>query len=298
MIRRFLIILALPLALAARAKDTIELLDGEKITGTILAVRGTSLMLRRSLEGGTQAEFSLPVENIKSVTFDRGAKLFELLDQPTVPLPELERTWTAEQPFLALPGSPAGRAGLRMADQLVLSGERADAVKALGALDAIIARGPDDEIRIEAAALRPAALYFAGQPEKAVEAAREFSKLENTTPAQLSRARLVLGLAALGELETLVEENPRWREDARVKPRHDALKFSALEHFLHPFLFVRQAGDAEAAGLYYAARVSRMSGDTEAIERYHLDLTTLHPQSPYTNQTRDLLPTPPTPSTP
>ncbi len=109
-------------------------------------------------------------------------------------------------------------------------------------------------------------MVASGMVQEAVVEAKEIERIAED-PVVLIEAKFILAKAAEKALRKLVDDNPRWEEDAFVLPEHNRLYEEALELYLYPTLFFGSEIDVAARGLWGSVEVSRFAGDLETGPR-------------------------------
>ncbi|MGB7793398.1 MAG: hypothetical protein WBL39_19545, partial [Terrimicrobiaceae bacterium] len=90
-------------------------------------------------------------------------------------------------------------------------------------------------------------------------------------------------------LRKLVDDNPRWEEDAFVKPERDRLYEEALELYLYPALFFGSESEVAARGLCGAVELCRFAGDLGQAQQASRDLIEIYSATSYARQAQDFL---------
>jgi len=268
--------------------DVIHLKNGPSRKGKIIGVDARYLRIRIPSPVSDQPpmEIAEPRTNIAELDFARDEELETLLANPS--LPALETNWHSHRPFLGLAKSPAGRIGIAYAECLLTRQGVNRAPEALIVLDEVVRDIWCPTLRTDARALRLRALVAVGKWTEAVAVADAALKESDALPVT-TEAELVLGASAARDFERLLQDNPRWDEDPRVRPEHQRLYNEALDHFLHPFLFCGNDASAASRGLAGAIGVYQSAGNLPDALKCARDLVALYPETPAGEGARKLL---------
>jgi hypothetical protein len=190
----------------------------------------------------------------------------------------LAAQWQRFEPFLAIARSPAPRIGLRYANVLLDTKDAANAAKGLALFSRIEtdAWNPDDKAAARQGRLR--GLIATGKTEEAVTEARELLKTATAPDVQIE-ARYILARAAEESLRKLVDENPRWEEDDRVRPERHRLYHEAVDFYLYPLLFHGARVEASARGLWHVSELYRFTGEQQLALETARDAASLYPET-------------------
>jgi len=236
--------------------------------------------LTRVGPGLPEATLAVPRAQVQRIVFADRPEEVRLYEQAKASdLPAVRALWESKQAFLRISNSDAGRAGLTLAGLLLESGDAAGPREALELFRRIENEDWNPERRARAGQGRLRAMVATGRAAEAVREARELAEVSED-PAVLIEAKYVLARAALGEYAGLIEANPRWNEDPRVRPERDRLFHETLDLLLFPYLFHGTHESQAARGLMDAARLLVDAGDPAAARELALDLAALYPSTP------------------
>lgn len=293
-------ILVLASAAAAPAQlppalDTIFLKRGDPLAGEVVGIDAQSVRFKKPLPaqpGATAPVFAtvtVPREGIDLIEFAPDDARQQMLASATVAqLADVEAFWREAQPWLAFPKSPAGAIGLAYGELLLRSRKVANARKALALFKVIEKDAWRDEDKMAARHGRLRAMVATGHAQDAVSEATELARVSED-PAVLIEAKFLLASAADKALRELVEDNPRWTEDAFVIPKRNRLYNEALDLYLFPALFFGSDADAAARGLWGAAGVHRAAGEIPHAVELARDLVAMYPATEFAAQARKFL---------
>lgn len=240
-------------------------------------------------EGDVTGTVAVPRADVSRVEFYVPPEEEQLLAAPDPRrLQELEELWAERQKFLRLPNSNAARIATVLGEVLLQKEDPESAERALQLFTLVEEADWNPSRRGRAQQGRLRAMIALGDAEAAVGEALLVAE-EAEAPEVLLEAKLVLAEAAFQELLELIEENPRWEEDIRVRPERNRLYNQALDLFLYPYLFFGSDDDAAPRGLWGAIRVYRSAGDKEEAAACAEDLALLYPQNPLAAQAREWL---------
>lgn len=252
--------------------------DGSTRRGLIRAIENDALRVEVPLPGraGT-AEVSIPRRLIKSVSFAERPGEADAL--ATGDIAQLETIWKFHRPFLGMENSDSGAFGLAYGEALLARGGDGDATRALDVFRTIQEEDWNADRQATAGNGRLRALIASGNPEDAINEARELAE-SSEDPAVLIEAKLVLASAARERLTRLIEENPRWEQDEWIRPERDRLYHEALDHLLFPSLFHGTERAEAARGLWGAVQVYRQAGEIPLAHQCATDLVVLYKDTP------------------
>jgi hypothetical protein len=305
-ILRFLVVLCFafaenaPSQLPHVGQDTIFLRQGDRLVGKLMGTDGQSIRLRRLLPplAGASAD-AAPIfasvtvlrSHVDRVEFSSDEAQERMLKNATAAnASEIEALWREARPWLAIPKSCAGRIGLAYGDLLLRNGDLASARKAFDLFRTIETGtwSPPEAMRARQGRLR--ATVAAGTVHEAVVEAKEIERISDD-PAVLIEAKFILAQAAEKELRKLVDDNPRWEEDAFILPERNRLYEKVLELYLYPALFFGSEIDVAARGLWGAVEVCRFAGDLKQALEASRDLVAIYPGTSYARQAQDFIDT-------
>lgn len=277
-----LLLLGALTAFAAGPPDVVFRSDGSSVAGEVKTADAKFLRIEVQVAANQpKALMSVPIAAVERIDFGETQALEAYLNKTDRGTPaEVERFWNARRALLAVPESMAGEFGLRLADLLIASPEKAGATRALGIFQEIEAKDWDDARQSRAREGRLRALVRLGRAGEAVKEASEMSESAEN-PEVLIEARFVLAEARAQQLRDLEKENPRWQIDDRVRPERNRLYNEALDLYLYPFLFQGAQVEPSARGLWRASELYAASGDRENATATARDVAVLYPATSY-----------------
>lgn len=283
------------LAQSVEVVDTLFMNDvnGSRRVGRVVGVDATTFKLEVPLAvGGTagaRATVGVPRAQVSRIEFAPNDNRDRLIAAP-VPanLTALNIEWLRWQGFLAVPKSPAAAVGAAYGNALLATKDAKRAAEALAIFQRIEQEAWNDADIQAAKRGRLRAMVATGKAAEAVTEAVELSKVSED-PTVLIEAKYILAEAAAASLHQLVEDNPRWTEDPRVRPEYYRLYNEALDLYLHPYLFLGSETDAASRGLWGAVQAYRFGGDNENAVESARDLTTLYPGTSYAKLAKEYL---------
>ena len=269
----------------AFAQDTLTMTNGERRTGRVVGVDAKNFSLQVVLvPGQPPGTIGVPRATVRQIDFapDEARDAFLAKATPTQAA-QVGTLWTRVEPFVGVARSSAARIGLRYAGLLVDSaggtnGTHATYATALALFSRIEREAWSEEDRVAAKQGRLRAMVASGKVAEAVAEATELAK-SSTDPAVLIEAKFILARAADETLRKLVDENPRWEEDERVRPERHRLFHEAVDLYLYPYLFGGGRAEPAARGLGYLIELYRFTGDDQLALETARDLVTLFPET-------------------
>jgi hypothetical protein len=189
---------------------------------------------------------------------------------------------------MAIPRSIAGQVGLLYGRLLLERGLDGDAETALEVFGQVEQHAWQYDNQQAARRGRLQALIALGRAEDAVVEARKLVD-EADDPELLIEANYVVASSMLGQLRELLEENPRWEEDDRVRPERHRLYREALNLFLFPSLYYGSWDHAAARGLWGAIELYLLCDEPLRAARRAYDLAALYPQGEFAERARKVL---------
>jgi hypothetical protein len=266
--------LAAPLA---PAQDTIHFKDGKSETGSVVELTGGFVVLRPPAPNAPLRRH--PAAAIATVQFSERPEMERARASAGIErLDLLRRLWYLLRPSIDLPESPAGEWGLQFA-AAILDSKVEDNVKlSFEVFQTIEERDWNRDRRHAARRGRFNAMLNLGRMEEAMAEARAVaSDPAQEDPELLIIARMMLGDLAFRQLKELEEENPRWDLDDLVRPRRNALRDEALDHYFYAHLYHGDLPESAARGLAAAIRVIEHDQDRAGAAARSRDLVTLYP---------------------
>jgi hypothetical protein len=281
-------------------QDTIFLRQGDRLVGKLTGIDEQSIRLRRLLPAHNAAppdaapvyaSVSILRSHVDRVEFSPDERQRLMLKNASVRnLSEIEDLWHQARLWLSIPKSPAAEIGLAYGDLLLRSGDLASIRKALNLFTMIEkeAWGRSDAARARQGRLR--AMVAEGSVREAIAEAKEIERTSKN-PAILIEAKFVLAQATEKALRKLLDDNPRWEEDAAVRPQRDRLYQEALEHYLYPPLFYGSETEVASRGLWGAVEISWLAGDLWQAADAARDLIEMYSGTSYARQAQDFIDT-------
>lgn len=289
--RLLILVLAAVSAGPVVAQDTIEYLDGTTRVGKVVGAEEKVFRLRipSPMPGQPAATVSIPRAEVDRIMFGPDADLETVRKDPVLGRTAFARVlWQRLEPFLTVPESNAGQAGLLYGDILLLSSDPNRHQEAL-ALFARIENEAWDEIdRQSATRGRLKALLKLGRVDEASEEAQALAEAAED-PGLLLETKLLLAQTRLASLSDLLEQNPRWEQDPPVRAERNQLLNEALDLALYPFLFHGTAHDQAAHGLWLAHEAYLLAGDPDAARKVATDITAIYPETRHAGPAREAL---------
>jgi tetratricopeptide (TPR) repeat protein len=281
--------------------DELVLRDGQKISGTVLKTDGKTVTIRIPAGGG-QAEIPYPLNNIRSLTFEKNPEIEALLKSSNPgDLPKLQVWWEKRLPYLKLFGSNTGDIGLGTIRLLLSRQTKKAAGEAL-----ILARQIEESDwsgprKNEATRLRLSALAASGKAEQAMAEAEKLEDVSGLDEMSLAsarvQARLVQGELALKKLGELEKDWPKWEQMTDKSREHRELLNKALDGFLFPVVFHPELKQAAAEGLYQAAEIHLKRNDTTSALIYAHEIVDYYPEGEFKIKAEKLIKENKTPAT-
>jgi hypothetical protein len=271
------------------AQDVLFLRNGEQRSGRITAADNNLFRLQVPLPARpgmppASASVAVPKSQVLHIEFARDPALEETLKSATPGrLPEIAVLWSAQLVWLDVPKSPAARVGCLYADLLLRSGDAGRAENALQVFQLIESKAWSDGDRMTAKQGRLRAMVASGRAKDAVGEAQQLAA-STEDPTVLIEAKFLLAETAATSLKKLVEDNPRWQEDANVIPERNRLYHEALDLYLYPSLFQGSATVAAARGLWGAIGVYQLAGEPPNALECARDITIIYPGTEYASR--------------
>jgi hypothetical protein len=261
--------------------------NGERRAARIVGFDAQNFSVEVQLAPGqAAATIRVPRASVAQVEFAPDATRDALIARGTVAqLPNVAALWPKAEPFLGIARSPAARLGLRYAGLLL---ETNDAAKALALYAQIEKAAWNADDRAAARQGRLRGMVATGKEEEAGAEARALIK-EGASPELQAEAKYILAKASDTLLRKLLEDNPRWEEDDRVRPERHRLYHDALDLYLYPSLFVGAASEPAARGLWGAIGIYQLTSETPLAVETARDILVLHPATGYAKLAQDYL---------
>lgn len=271
------------------ALDTLVMTTGERRPAKILSLDAQGFSVEVVLAPGQgSGTMRIPRGSVSQVEFAPDPARDNLIAKATsTQLASVAALWQKWEPFLNIPRSPAPKIGQRYTALLLESGDAAQAQKALALSQRLEKEGWNAEDRALAKQGRLRGMVAAGQADAAVAEAREIVKTASGEEAV--EARYILAVANDHLLRTLLEENPRWEEDDRIRPERARLLNDALDDYLYPSLFAGAVAEPSARGLWGAIGIYKLTGEKELARESAQDIVTLYAGTHYAKLAQDYL---------
>ena len=272
------------------AQDVLFLKNGEKRPGHVAGLDATQFRLEIPLPPapGTApsatpmfASVSVPRADVDYIEFAPDAALEALLKSATpAQLAEVEARWIKAEPLLSVPKSPSARIAVALGGLLLQTGDPTQASRALELFKKVEAGAwsPNDKLSARQGRLR--AMVATGKAKDAVAEAEELAKVSED-PAVLIEAKYILATAADASLRQLLKDNPRWEEDLNVIPERHRLYNEALDFYLYPSLFVGSETESAARGLWGAAAIYILTGESQKALECARDIGFFYPHTKF-----------------
>lgn len=285
--KRILLLLILSAPLLP-AQDVLFMKSGEKRPGHVAGLDNVQFRLQvplppppGSAPGAAPvfASVSVPRGDVDYIEFAPDPALEAILKSPSAAqIAEIESRWIKAEPWLPVPHSPAARIANAFGGALLQTGDPAKAARALELFKKVEAGAWDPADKLSARQGRLRAMVATGNAKDAINEAVELSSVTED-PAVLIEAKFILASAADASLRKLLEDNPRWEEDINIIPERHRLYNEALDFYLYPGLFAGSESEAAARGLWGAAGVYILTGETQKALECARDIAILYPQT-------------------
>jgi len=268
------------------AQDVLFLKSGEKRSGRLSGLDAQQLRLQVPLPpppgspASAQQVFAsvtIPRKDVDYIEFAPDPAMEELLKSATISqVVEIGGLWNRAEPLLKVPRSSAARIANVLGSLLLQTGDPAKAARALELFKEVEvgAWSPSDKLAARQGRLR--AMVATGNAKEAVDEAMELAAVTEN-PAVLIEAKYILATAADASLRRLLNDNPRWEEDPHVIPERHRLYNEALDFYLYPSLFAGSESEAAARGLWGAAGIYLLAGESQKALECARDISTLYP---------------------
>lgn len=282
------LLLILLMAPLLQAQDVLFMKNGEKRPGRLAGLDSVQFRLQVPLPPppGTApgaapifASVSVPRGDVDYIEFAPDPALEAVLKSPApAQIAEIEARWIKAEPWLTVPRSPAARIANAFGGVLLQSGDPARAARALELFKKVEAGAWDPADKLTARQGRLRAMVATGNAKDAINEALELSAVTED-PAVLIEAKYILASAADASLRKLLEDNPRWEEDINIIPERHRLYNEALDLYLYPGLFAGSESEAAARGLWGAAGIYILTGESQKALECARDIASLYPQT-------------------
>jgi hypothetical protein len=274
-------------AQTAAPPDTLVMTNGERRPGRIVGVDAQGFSVEVQVVAGQAAgTIRVPRASVAQVEFGPDPARDALITRGTVAqISAVAALWPKAEPFVGIARSPAARLGLRYAGLLL---ETNEAAKALALYSQIEKNAWNTDDRAAARQGRLRGMVATGREQEAVAEAREIIK-GAATPELQGEAKYILAKASDALLRKLLDENPRWEEDDRVRPERHRLYHDAIDFYLYPSLFAGAVSEPAARGLWGAIGIYKLTGETALAVETARDIVILHPATSYAKLAQEYL---------
>ena len=289
------LVLALPVL---PAQDVLFLRSGEKRSGHLSGLDDQQFRFQVPLPpppgsppSAPQvfASVTIPRADVEHIEFAHDPALEELLKSATISqVAEIGALWNRSEPLLKVPRSSAARIANVLGGLLLQTGDPAQAARALELFKKVEADAWSASDKMSARQGRLRAMVATGNAKEAVIEAGELATATEN-PAVLIEAKYILATAADAALRRLLNDNPRWAEDAHVIPERNRLYNEALDLYLYPSLFAGSEAEAAARGLWGAAGIYLLAGESQKALECARDIATLYPHTKPAGQAADFI---------
>ncbi len=295
--KRILLLLLLSVPLLP-AQDVLFMKSGEKRSGRLSGLDAQQFRFQVPLPPPPGSPPSAPQvfasvtisrADVEHIEFAPDPALEELLKSATInQVVEIGALWNRAEPLLKVPRSSAARIANVLGGLLLQTGDPAQAARALELFKKIEAGAwsPSDKMAARQGRLR--AMVATGNAREAISEAGELASVTEN-PAVLIEAKYILANAADASLRRLLDDNPRWAEDPRVLPERHRLYNEALDLYLYPSLFAGSESEAAARGLWGAAGIYLLAGESQKALECARDIATLYPHTKPAGQAADFI---------
>ena len=285
--------MVLLLAGVLHGQDVITRADGSRQSARVLGIDERTLKLEVALvPGQPPASVTVPRGEVVRIDFASSEEEQKLLKAgPGADPVQVARAWSAKEPFLRVAESNAGAFGLIYAAQLAKVAGREG--EALALFERLEREDWNERRRDEAGRGKLTAMIATGRAAEALEQAKQLA-VNAEDPATLIEAKYVLAEASFKTLKQLVEDNPRWEEDEKVRPERHRLYHETLDLYLFPYVFHGAEKGPAARGLWGALEVYRFVRELPGAVELARDLAVLYPDSAEAKKAKDFLSTQPT----
>ena len=285
MIKKSLTVL-IALAMPLMAQDVILLKDGTNRVGEIDSADDSTLKLRVPLSGSSPqlrsgtatATVSIPRADIEAIEFQPDpARDIRLRTATPDRTSAIESDWKLAEPWLSIPRSPAGSIGCTLAELLVASGDKNNALAAIDLFKRIEKDSWSSQDKIRAKQGRLRAMISVGRITDALAEAKQLAA-ETEDPEILIEANFIMAQAAEADFKAFLEENPRWEEDPYVINTRHELYNRVLELYLYPSLFFGSDDARAARGLWGAVGIYKLTQQIPLAIETARDIIALQPK--------------------
>ncbi len=248
--------------------DLVSMKDGRQHSGRITGQVEEAILLEIQPEPTLPPVLQrLPVSQVAALRFAPNSSLEEWLWNSSPPNQDaVAALWDRFAPLLKNEGSPAAKIGLRLGLFLLNTKVPSSQDAALALFTRISSDSPNPSDRAAAVQGKLRALLSLGKNQEAFAEANA-SLQNNPSPALAAEAQLTLASLAEAQFREFLEENPRWKDDPRVRPEHDALYHKLLDLYLPPALNQEVPSELAQRALWGALNLYRLCDEMpKAVE--------------------------------
>ena len=231
---------------------------------------------------------SFRLTEIDYIDFDTSGEALDALGTPGKSPAVIRDEWNEKRRYLGIRKSNAGDFGLALGNVLLESDESAKIKVALDTFRLVEQSDWDETRRALAQQGRLRCLLALGQAEKALAEAKVIAR-ESEDPVIMIEAHYVMARATRQDFEALLEENPKWREDDEVREEVEAAFNDTIDRFLYASLFFGSHDAQAARGLWNAAEVFNLAGESAAARDCAKDIVALYQGTDFAERARKLL---------
>jgi hypothetical protein len=280
------------------AQDVLFMKNGDRRTGRLTGLDDRQFRFQVPLSpppgaapsaAPVFASVSIPRTDVSHIEFAADPALDALLKSADAgQLSDIEARWNKAGPWLHVPRSPSARIANALGNLLLQTGDPARAARALALFKKVESGAWDDADKLSARQGRLRAMVATGNAGKAVSEAIELSALTDN-PAVLIEAKHLLASTADASLRKLLADNPRWEEDPDIIPGRHRLYNEALDLYLFPSLFAGFEPEAAGRGLWGAAGIYILAGESHKALECARDIAILYPRTKFAAQAAEFI---------
>lgn len=278
---RFLMLSCIALPITVVEADSIDLINGEKLTGRIRGMeRDTVLLENTPVNGYPAATQRVRKASITRLEFNLDSDRDRLASTggPSQ-INELKTAWNEMSPFLGVPNSPAAKLGLRYSLLLMEKNDMDSRSNALDIFSTIYKQAYEPTERSSAGQGKLRTLILSGKLSEANQEAESILKEDASAPSLCAEARLVVAAGYARKLRDHLEENPRWEEDERAIAERARLRDNALDSYLLAGLGSESPPELAVNGLLGALQIHSLCSDMSRATEIARDITMIYPST-------------------
>ena len=274
--------------------------DGRQHAGLIAGQVDEAVLLETQPEPTLPAVVQrLPVSQVVALRFAPNSPLEGWLWNSSPPNQDaVAALWDRFAPLLKNEGSPASKIGLRLGLFLLNTKVPSSQDAALALFTKISSDSPNPFDRAAAFQGKLRALLSLGKNQEAFAEAN--ASLQNSpSPALSAEAQLTLASLAEAQFRAFLDDNPRWQDDPRVRPEHDALYHKLLDFYLPPALNPEVPAELAQRALWGALNIYRLCNELPKAVEIAKDILVFFPNGYVTQSASSFLESlPPAANTP